>query len=294
MLSTSFLRHLESALSKKTGKTIHIRRVSPVAGGSINSSAKLDTTAGYFFLKSNDAFKYPSMFEKEVDGLNFLRSANALKVPDVILNGEEGETAYLVLEFIAPNAHSKTFWRDFAYGLATLHKTTGEKFGYTTNNYIGSLTQSNRMHNKWVDFFVEERLEPQIKLAVNSGKLNANDVQNFKKVFFKLEEIIPVEQPSSLHGDLWNGNFISDSAGNPCLIDPAVYFGHREMDLAMTKLFGGFEDEFYSAYQEIFPFHPGFYDRVELHNLYPLLVHVNLFGGGYVGQVREIVKRFVH
>jgi fructosamine-3-kinase len=141
-----------------------------------------------------------------------------------------------------------------------------------------------------LDFFIEERLEKQLKLALSSGKMINSDADLFQRLYSRLD-IIPIEAPSLLHGDLWSGNFMTNADGMPCLIDPAVYFGHREMDLAMTKLFGGFDDEFYEAYNESFPLAAGFEERIDIHNLYPLMVHVNLFGGGYVQQVRGILKK---
>jgi len=160
------------------------------------------------------------------------------------------------------------------------------------NNYIGSLHQSNQKHDKWVSFFIEERLNPQLKLAYDSGKINSSILEKFEVMFLVLEEIFPVEKPSLLHGDLWSGNLMTDNFGNPCLIDPAVYFGFREMDLAMTTLFGGFDSEFYESYQRINHLETGWQERFDICNLYPLLVHVNLFGEGYLSSVKNILKRF--
>ncbi len=293
MLTASFLRHIEIFLGKNLRSKLHIRRVSPVSGGSINLTAKIDTTSGVYFLKVNDAFKFPGMFDKEAAGLEMLRSTNTFAIPKVILKGEEDGQAFLILEFIEQRNQAPDFWRRFGKSLAELHRNTADHFGYPENNYIGSLPQSNQKKNKWVDFFIEERLNPQMSKAFSYGLLNTNDVSKFQKLFSGLDKMIPVEVPSLLHGDLWNGNFMSDVNGNPCLIDPAIYFGHREMDLAMTKLFGGFSEEFYEVYQAEFPMAPGFEDRVMIHNLYPLLVHVNLFGGNYVNEVRSILKEIV-
>lgn len=280
-------------LGKQQKKKLHIRRVKPLSGGSINLTARIDTTEGVFFLKANDAFKYPGMFEKEADGLEKLRSTNTITIPRIIKSGEEDGQAYLLLEFIESRPQAVDFWNKFGKSIAALHRNTHERFGFSDDNYIGSLTQSNRQHNKWLDFFVEERIEPQIKLALSAGKLNDTDNKIFQKLFGRLDTLIPDSVPALLHGDLWSGNFLADANGNPCIIDPAVYYGHPEMDLAMTKLFGGFEDEFYEAYQAENPFPPGFEERIVIHNLYPLLVHVNLFGGEYIANVRSILKKFV-
>jgi fructosamine-3-kinase len=292
MLTASFLRYVESALSKTFKSILHIRRVTPVSGGSINLTAKLDTTKGVFFIKVNDAFRYPDMFVKESNGLTVLAKSGTFTIPNVILTGEDDAQAFIVMEFIESRTRENNFWENFGRSLAELHRVSNDKFGFEEDNYIGSLKQSNRQHNKWIDFFIEERLEPQLKMAYAKGLLNEKDKMIFQKLFTRLDELIPVETPSLLHGDLWSGNFITGKSGEPCIFDPAVYFGHREMDLSMSKLFGGFDQPFYDSYQEGFPLEDGFEERISVHNLYPLLVHVNLFGGGYVNNVRTIVKRF--
>jgi fructosamine-3-kinase len=292
MLTASFQRSLEQILRKKTGVALHFRRLKPLAGGSINLSARLDTTAGSFFLKVNDAYRFPGMFEKEANGLEELRKTNTITIPKVIMTGEIEEQSFLMLEFIESTSRMKNFWESFGKSLALLHKVVNEKTGYHEDNYIGSLVQHNTQHGNWVDFFIEERIEKQLKPALASGLLKSEDAVRFRKLYLELESIIPSEPFSLVHGDLWNGNFIIGNSGEPCLIYPAVYYGHREMDLSMTKLFGGFDPGFYEAYHAEFPLQPGFEERVDIHNLYPLLVHVNLFGGGYAGQVRDILRRF--
>jgi fructosamine-3-kinase len=265
--------------------------VKPLAGGSINLSARLDTTAGSYFLKANDAYQYPAMFDKEANGLEELRKTKTVAVPKVIMTGEIEGQSFLLLEFME-GIRIKNFWEHFGRALAQLHKNTSDKYGFQEDNYIGSLVQRNTQRSLWLDFFMEERLEQQLKTALTSGQLKIEDANHFQKLYLRLDSLIPRELPSLLHGDLWNGNFVTANSGEPCLIDPAVYYGHREMDLSMTTLFGGFDAEFYEAYNSEFPLQPGFEERKDIHNLYPLLVHVNLFGGGYIGQVREILKRF--
>ena len=163
-------------------------------------------------------------------------------------------------------------------------------FGLDHDNYIGSLAQSNKKHADWISFFMEERIRPQLKLAMDKKLIDEGTVKQFDKLFDHFDRLIPKEKPALLHGDLWNGNFLVSDSSRAALIDPAVYFGHREMDLAMTTLFGGFDSEFYRAYDEVFPLEKGFEKRVDIHNLYPLLVHVNLFGGGYVRQVKAVLN----
>ncbi len=293
MLTASFLRQFENVLGKTLRQKIHIRRISPISGGSINLAARVDTTSGIFFLKANDAFRYPQMFEKEARGLQILKNAGVITIPEVVLTGEEEGQSFLVLRFIESKLMSVDFWEKFGTALAKLHWNTSERFGFAEDNYIGSLVQSNKEHNRWTDFFIEERLEVQLKMAMDSGKMSETENSLFKNFFSKYESAVNDEQPSLLHGDLWSGNFMVGNNGEPCLIDPAVYYGNREMDLSMTKLFGGFDDKFYEAYNAEFPLTSGFEERMEMHNLYPLMVHVNLFGGGYVSQVKAILKKYV-
>jgi fructosamine-3-kinase len=173
-----------------------------------------------------------------------------------------------------------------------LHKNYGASFGLDHNNYIGSLKQQNNRKANWVEFFIEERLSVQLKLACDYGRIDHALLKKFESLSVKASSIIPPEKPSLLHGDLWSGNIIADENGQPCVIDPAVYYGHREAEIAFTKLFGGFDPEFYHAYQEQFPLPDGFAKRVDLYNLYPLLVHANLFGGSYLKQAISILNLY--
>ncbi|MFZ1692867.1 MAG: fructosamine kinase family protein, partial [Flavobacteriales bacterium] len=161
------------------------------------------------------------------------------------------------------------------------------------DNYIGSLKQVNTPAADWPSFFIHQRLEPQLRMARDAKRVEAGMAFRFERLFAKLDQLITVEPPALLHGDLWSGNFICDANAQPVLIDPAVYYGHREMDIAMTKLFGGFDSGFYAAYNDAWPMERGWEERMDLCNLYPLLVHVNLFGGGYAAQVEAALRRFV-
>jgi len=294
MISLELFRaELENRLSAELNVTTRILKSSPVGGGCINHCYKIETIAGDFFLKYNFAEKYPGMFAAEARGLELLRSASALRIPEVILQFESGKFSFLVLEFLGNGKRRENFWKEFGSGLAKIHRQSAAKFGLDHDNYIGSLVQSNRMHDRWSTFYNEERLQAQLALAVNHQRISEKSVRSFEKIFSRLEELIPVESPALLHGDLWNGNFLNGPSGEACLLDPAVYFGHREMDLAMSRLFGGFDPEFYEAYQDVFPLQPGSDERIPLMQLYPLLVHVNLFGGSYVQQVEDILKKFM-
>jgi fructosamine-3-kinase len=174
-----------------------------------------------------------------------------------------------------------------------MHRQTNDKFGLDHDNYIGSLNQSNKFHSTWAEFFIEERLMPQLKIAFDNKIIQRSFTRLADQLFPRLHNLCPVERPALLHGDLWSGNFMPTQDGSPCIYDPAVYYGHREMDIAMTKLFGGFDDNFYDAYNENFPLEKEWLKRVDLCNLYPLLVHVNLFGGSYIRQAETTLKQYV-
>lgn len=272
---------------------LSVKSFSFAGGGCINLGGHLSTLSGNFFLKWNDRKKFPGMFVSEGRGLALLREAKALAVPNVIYAGEAGSFQFILLEHIAEGKKSKTFWRDFGSGLATLHATSATAFGLDHDNYIGSLPQQNTLCVSWVDFFIEQRLKRQLQISHDGKTIDRGITEKFESLFRKLPSILTEEPPSLLHGDLWSGNIMVSAQGNPSLIDPAVYFGHREMDLAMTKLFGGFDRSYLESYQEAYILQPGYEERFEVYNLYPLLVHLNLFGGEYFVQVAEVLKRFV-
>jgi fructosamine-3-kinase len=196
------------------------------------------------------------------------------------------------MEWVEGGIKGQGFWADFGRGLALLHRHTRDHFGLERDNYIGSLVQHNTPASDWPSFFIHQRLEPQLKMARDRKRVEAGMAFRFERLFHQLDKLFPAEPPALIHGDLWSGNFLCDDQGCPVLIDPAVYYGHREMDLAMTKLFGGFDVALYTAYHAEWPLEKGWEERVDLCNLYPLMVHVNLFGGGYVAQVEGVLKRF--
>jgi protein-ribulosamine 3-kinase len=280
-------------LKQKTGNTLTLQDFSFTGGGCINNGGELTTSNGTYFLKWNDAAKFPGMFEAESKGLQLLDEDKSIYIPEVIGADEAGSFQYLLLEFINASYRAQHYWRDFGVQLATLHQRTSTSFGLDHDNYIGSLPQRNNPHASWIEFFIHNRLEAQLRLAARSALVDTSLRRNFETLYTKLPDLLATEKPALLHGDLWSGNVMVNQHGAPCLIDPAVYFGHREMDLAMTQLFGGFNPEFLQVYHEVFPLTPGVEDRLQLYNLYPLLVHVNLFGGDYLAQVNSILRRFI-
>jgi len=279
-------------LANGLNTTVELLKTTPVGGGDINDAYRFETSAGRFFIKINSASRFPQMFQKEAQGLRLLKSTDEIEVPEVITFEEESDIAFLLLKFINTGTKKSNFWEKFGIQLSNLHKHSNSFFGLDHDNYIGSIHQSNQKHKKWTDFYREERLNKQVQLARDNGRIDFGTVQVFDRFYSKLDEIFPVEPPALVHGDLWGGNFMVSEKGNPVIIDPAVYYGHREMDLGMSKLFGGFNSQFYEAYAENFPLEKGWEKRLDYCNLYPLMVHVNLFGGGYLASVKSILRKF--
>jgi fructosamine-3-kinase len=230
------------------------------------------------------------MARAEAHGLAWLGDADALATARVRAASER----LLVLDWIESAPRRADFAETLGRGLAVLHASGPARFGLGEDNFIGTLAQSNSQHDDWPTFYGEERLRPLLGHARDQGRLPAETAQMADRLLARLDRLCgPAEPPARLHGDLWGGNLMVDELGHPCLVDPAVYAGHREMDLAMMRLFGGFEPRVFDAYAEQSPLAAGAAERVELYQLYPLLVHVILFGGSYVGAFRDAVRRYL-
>ncbi|MDW7690782.1 fructosamine kinase family protein [Flammeovirgaceae bacterium SG7u.111] len=281
----------EKALSQVFEEEIAVLGEKNLSGGCVNNATKLKTTKGVYCIKWNQS-QPKEMFAAEQEGLFLMIKANAIKIPKPIGVGEVNQIAFLVLEYIESSVRSSSYWEDLGKQLAQMHRSKNEQYGLSINNFIGSLPQTNTFKSNWIDFFVENRLEPQFRLAIESGVISKTYLKKLDALAAKLPNLLVQEHPSLVHGDLWNGNLMVGEKGEPCLIDPATYFGHREVDLAMTKLFGGFSHMFYQAYQETYPTEKGLEERLDIYNLYPLLVHVNLFGVGYMSGVDSILRKY--
>lgn len=263
-----------------------ISTIAPITGGDINEAYSLTTKNGHYFVKYNRARNASDLFESEVKGLRLLSESGGANTPEVL----ELSSQHLLLNFIEPGQKEVKGWKNLAVQLAQIHRTTQEHFGLDHKNFIGSLPQNNQYHSTWSDFYREERLIPQIELAQKAGLSTTKMEAGFEQLFKRLPNLFPKEPPALTHGDFWSGNFILSEDQTAYFIDPSVSFVHREMDIAMSFTFGGFDQVFYETYQEIFPMETGWKERIPYYQLYYLMVHVNLFGGPYVQQVERILE----
>jgi fructosamine-3-kinase len=268
-------------------------KVQSVGGGSINHTYKLSLERECFFCKLNSAFKFPHLFQSEKNGLELIQKQDIIKTPAVIDHLELEGLQILLLQWIDQGERTVSFWKKFGEQLARLHQVSDDLFGLYEDNYMGSLIQINTKSTKWTDFFIAHRLQPLVDQSIQLKLLTHNHQLQFERLYLRLTSIFSLEEkPSLLHGDLWSGNFLCDEHSEPVLIDPAVYFGHRSVDMGMTTLFGGFGSSFYEAYNYHYPFPPNYEEQWQICNLYPLLIHLILFGNSYLPQIVRILERF--
>ena len=273
-----------------------IKSTKSVSGGCIADSRKIELFSGKVFFLKQLRNENSDIFNAESYGLELLTKSETVNVPSVI----DKSSDYLLLEWIevGDQSHHSGMER-LGYEFARLHKFRGEKFGLEIDNYLGETRQLNTPtkngSSNWSTFFIENRIQFQVELAKKNGFTNSAFLSLIDNFVYKIQDILAgtEEDPSLLHGDLWSGNYLIDVSGKPWLIDPAVYFGHREADLAMTSLFGGFNNIFYSAYNSEFPLLPEYSERESIYQLYHLLNHLNLFGSSYYGQIISILKRYL-
>lgn len=284
---------LAVALSRALGSDVVPGSQRRVGGGSINSCARFESARGSLFVKYGDASSL-AMFQAEAEGLAELANARAVRVPEVLAVDEQDGTAFLALEWIDLHTGSAGSESKLGEQLAAQHRVTWEKFGWRRDNTIGSTPQDNRPSDDWVEFLRERRLLPQLELARRNGA-GAELIDSGHRLCESLGRFFDGHRPvpSLLHGDLWGGNWGVDASGAPVVFDPAVYFGDREADLAMTRLFGGFGAAFYAAYEAAWPLDSGAAERVTLYNLYHVLNHFNLFGSGYQRQALAMTQRLL-
>lgn len=280
-------KDLESWLSANQYREGAIR--TPVSGGCISQAWFIQAKNGkQLFIKYMD--DVPERFyESEAEGLDYLGRVGNIQVPEVLGFGQ----SFIALEYIKPGVQQAGFWQNLGYQLAHLHLVTREQFGFINDNYCGTSIQHNVYDTDGFHFFAQHRLKCQADLAYAAHLLSSREYDQILKIAGRLNQWLPSQPASLLHGDLWSGNVHVSEKGDPVFIDPAVYFSWAEIDIAMTNLFGGFPDRFYQAYQEVRPLEKGWQERLPLYNLYPLLNHLNLFGSGYLESIKTILKRFV-
>ena len=274
------------------GDASSIQSVDPAEGGDINQAACVVTGRRRYFVKWNPR-PLPRLFEVEARGLRLLKSAQAVRVPEVVAVIDQPPA--LVLEWIDSRGAKSGAAEMLGRQLAHQHRALGPAYGLDHDNYIGANEQPNQPAASWIEFFRDQRLGFQLELARRRSHFDARRAARLERLMSRLDEWIgeSAGAPSLLHGDLWGGNFIAGPNGEPVLIDPAVYYGDREAEIAFTELFGGFGSSFYAAYGEAWPLAPGYADRRDLYNLYHLLNHLNLFGEGYGSSVDAILRRYV-
>lgn len=282
---------IAEAIGNATGQPLSLARQEPASGGCINHSLTLQAQDGRrFFLKLNSRDK-ADMFAAEAEGLAALAQSGAIRVPRAVAWGSTGDSAWLVLEHL--DLGGRGSGADLGHRLAALHRASSPTYGWHRDNTIGATHQPNTTGPAWIDFYRRHRLGFQLDLARCNGA-SRRLLQDGEHLLADLEAFFPgyAPPPSLLHGDLWGGNY-AYADGEPVLFDPAVYFGDREADLAMTELFGGFPEDFYAAYRQDWPLDPGYAVRRTLYNLYHVINHFNLFGGGYGGQAEQMLAQLL-
>ncbi len=288
---------LATALTKLFGNSVAIQRTDRLSGGDINKAYGITLNTGdHIFMKANEKSN-AAFFTAEAAGLMAIASTNTVATPKILCtgtdNGEYVGYSFLMLEYVNSASRRADYWETFARELAAMHKAnTPARFGFHQDNFIGATAQKNTPTDSWCAFFRDCRLAPQFRAA--DKYFTAEDRARNQKLLDHLDDfLVEPEYPSLLHGDLWSGNVMCGADGKAMLIDPACYVGHREADLAMTELFGGFPPKFYEAYREAAPLQPGYETRRDLYNLYQLLNHLNLFGSAYLHPVLSIIGEYV-
>lgn len=291
-MNAQLLAQLSAAIGAATQRQFQLHCAAPVGGGSINESLRIEGADGTsYFLKLNDA-RHHGMFVAEAAGLDAIAGTGTLRVPRPVTHGIAAGRSYLVLEHLQLTSRGDA--RLLGKQLAALHRYTAQRFGFERDNFIGTSAQPNEWTDDWTGFWREQRLGFQLRLAAENGY--GGELQ---KMGAELLDALPAffeghaPQPSLLHGDLWGGNHAYLGDGTPAVFDPAAYYGDRECDIAMTELFGGYGADFHAAYRAAWPLDAGYPARRDLYNLYHILNHANLFGGGYVRQAEQMMQRLL-
>ena len=284
---------IDKIIQHHLGENTEVKDLEFFYGGNFNLAVRVQLkNADEYFIKWNQG-DHQGLFDAEAKNLDLIGKTSSISVPRVIGTGTMEEKEYLMMECIPSGEKAANYWVDFGEKLALLHKNTSESgHGLDYTNFIGAAPQINTWNQDGIAFFIEHRLSNQLARAIYDRKIDAELEAKFETLFEKLPSLLPNEKSALIHGDLWSGNAMTNPQGLITLVDPACYFGFREAELAFTTMFGGFDEAFYEAYNANFPIEKGFHERIPLYNLYPLLVHVNLFGEGYLPAVKKIVDSY--
>ena len=280
------IRHISDQIQSE------ITAFRPVSGGDISSAYLLETQSQKFLLKVNSKSSAKTMFDAEQQGLRAIESTKTIAVPHVHLVDEWDGKAILLMDFVESRRPNAKDYTHFGRDLANMHLVSNDQFGFSSDNFIGSLPQSNAFHTDWAEFYWNERILPQLEIAKKNTALDDAKIPSKESALKIFRQVFGEVKPSLLHGDLWGGNYLISTDGTPFLIDPAVYYGHSMVDVAMSRLFGGFDTEFYDAYHEIILKQTYYQEQIKLYQLYYLLVHLNLFGRSYRSSVVDILERY--
>ncbi|HEY4207644.1 MAG TPA: fructosamine kinase family protein [Puia sp.] len=286
MKNHEFIAHLQTLL----GDTAIID-VTRIHGGHISRAYRLKTTNASFFIKVNAAEHFPDMFASEAAGLSLLADSHTVSIPKLVAQGEWNDYTYLLMEWVDTiDPPLPGTMELFGRQLADMHRHSSLFYGLSWDHKAW-LLQSNKPHEDWAEFFITRRLQPTLASALEKGHLTPADARKFETLYQRIPSLFPKEPPALLHGDCWKGNFLAGADGHPYLVDPVAYYGHREMDIAMSCMFGGFDESFYAAYYESFPLVPGWKERIDLCNLYPLLI-LTVFGPDYKDRLQAALAKY--
>ena len=280
------IRHISDQIQSE------ITAFRPVSGGDISSAYLLETQSQKFLLKVNSKSFAKYLFLAEQKGLQAIEDTKTIAVPHVHLVDELDGKPFLLMDFVESRRPNAKDYTHFGRDLANMHLVSNDQFGFSSDNFIGSLPQSNAFHTDWAEFYWNERILPQLEIAKKNTALDDAKIPSKESALKIFRQVFGEVKPSLLHGDLWGGNYLISTDGTPFLIDPAVYYGHSMVDVAMSRLFGGFDAEFYDAYHEIIPKQTYYQEQIKLYQLYYLLVHLNLFGRSYRSSVVDILERY--
>jgi fructosamine-3-kinase len=282
-------QELKSLLEEKLGP---VQEFKPVAGGDISKAYHLSTSFGRYFVKILEASEAFDIFLLEKLSLEMIADTGTIKTPEIHFVDRLRNLSFLVMDFIESKTPNQKDYQQLGAQLAQMHQVRQTSYGWEQDNFIGTLQQSNKLHDEWPGFYVQERLQPQIQLAHSKRLLSSSDVPIIEQLHQTCKTHLQPAYPSLIHGDLWGGNFLIDTDSTPYLIDPATYFGHHYVDIAMSQLFGGFDVSFYAAYYEESIYPPISQEQKDLYQLYYLLVHLNLFGTSYHASVQRIIQKY--